>query len=244
MRRKDSMDEKILVVDDEPRVVRLVTEVLNAVGYEVITAVRGEPAIEMVALEQPDLVLLDVLLPGDLNGYEICRRIREFSDIAVIMLTAKAQESDVLQGFDVGADDYLTKPFSAKELLARVKAVLRRTRHTEERVTGPSRYGELEIDFARRTVHMRGEEISLTRTEYALLRELALNANRVMLHQDLLTNVWGPEYRDDIDYLRAYIHYLRRKLEAEPSTPQYILTSPGVGYMLACPEEEPEEDIA
>ena len=238
------MDEKILVVDDEPRVVRLVTEVLNAVGYEVITAVRGEPAIEMVALEQPDLVLLDVLLPGDLNGYEICRRIREFSDIAVIMLTAKAQESDVLQGFDVGADDYLTKPFSAKELLARVKAVLRRTRHTEERVTGPSRYGELEIDFARRTVHMRGEEISLTRTEYALLRELALNANRVMLHQDLLTNVWGPEYRDDIDYLRAYIHYLRRKLEAEPSTPQYILTSPGVGYMLACPEEEPEEDIA
>jgi len=244
MRRKDSMDEKILVVDDEPRVVRLVTEVLNAVGYEVITAVRGEPAIEMVALEQPDLVLLDVLLPGDLNGYEICRRIREFSDIAVIMLTAKAQESDVLQGFDVGADDYLTKPFSAKELLARVKAVLRRTRHTEERVTGPSRYGELDIDFARRTVHMRGEEISLTRTEYALLRELALNANRVMLHQDLLTNVWGPEYRDDIDYLRAYIHYLRRKLEAEPSTPQYILTSPGVGYMLACPEEEPEEDIA
>jgi len=238
------MDEKILVVDDEPRVVRLVTEVLNAVGYEVITAVRGEPAIEMVALEQPDLVLLDVLLPGDLNGYEICRRIREFSDIAVIMLTAKAQESDVLQGFDVGADDYLTKPFSAKELLARVKAVLRRTRHTEERVTGPSRYGELDIDFARRTVHMRGEEISLTRTEYALLRELALNANRVMLHQDLLTNVWGPEYRDDIDYLRAYIHYLRRKLEAEPSTPQYILTSPGVGYMLACPEEEPEEDIA
>ena len=238
------MDEKILVVDDEPRVVRLVTEVLSAVGYEVITAVRGEPAIEMVALEQPDLVLLDVLLPGDLNGYEICRRIREFSDIAVIMLTAKAQESDVLQGFDVGADDYLTKPFSAKELLARVKAVLRRTRHTEERVTGPSRYGELDIDFARRTVHMRGEEISLTRTEYALLRELALNANRVMLHQDLLTNVWGPEYRDDIDYLRAYIHYLRRKLEAEPSTPQYILTSPGVGYMLACPEEEPEEDIA
>jgi two-component system KDP operon response regulator KdpE len=237
------VNEKILVVDDEPRVVRLVTEVLSAVGYEVITAVRGEPAIEMVALEQPDLVLLDVLLPGELNGYAICRRIREFSDIAVIMLTAKAQESDVLQGFDVGADDYLTKPFSAKELLARVKAVLRRTQHSEEKVTGPSRYGELEIDFARRTVRMRGEEVSLTRTEYALLRELALNANRVMLHQDLLTSVWGPEYRDDIDYLRAYIHYLRRKLEAEPSSPQYIVTSPGVGYMLACPEEEPGEEV-
>ncbi len=238
------MEAKILVVDDEPRVVRLVTEVLSAVGYEVITAVRGEPAIEMVALEQPDLVLLDVRLPGELNGYEICRHIRKFSDIAVIMLTAKAQESDVLQGFDAGADDYLTKPFSAKELLARVKAVLRRTQYSEERVTGPSRYGELEIDFARRTVHMRDVEVSLTRTEYALLRELALNANRVMLHQDLLTNVWGPEYRDDIDYLRAYIHYLRRKLEAEPSDPQYIVTSPGVGYMLRCPEEESGEEEA
>jgi two-component system KDP operon response regulator KdpE len=237
------MNEKILIVDDEPRVVRLVTEILSAVGYPVITAVRGEPAIEMVALEQPDLVLLDVLLPGELDGYEICRRIREFSDIAVIMLTAKAQESDVLQGFDVGADDYLTTPFSAKELLARVKAVLRRTQRSEERVTAPARCGELEIDFARRTVHMRGEVVSLTRTEYALLRELALNANRVMLHQDLLTKVWGPEYRDDIDYLRAYIHYLRRKLEPEPSSPQYILTSPGVGYVLACPEEEPGEGI-
>jgi two-component system KDP operon response regulator KdpE len=230
------MSEKILVVDDEPRVVRLVSEVLEAVGYQVIAAASGEPAIEMVALEQPDLVLLDILLPHGLDGYEICRRIREFSEVSVIMLTAKAQESDVLHGFDVGADDYLTKPFSAKELVARVKAVLRRTQRPEEMVTTTLTCGELEINFARRTVKVRGEKVSLTRTEYALLRQLALNANRVMLHQDLLTAVWGPEYRDDIDYLRAYIRYLRRKLEVDPSNPRYILTSPGVGYMLACSE--------
>jgi len=229
------MNEKILAVDDEPRVVRLVTEVLDAVGYQVIAATRGEPAIEMVALEQPDLVLLDIRLPGDIDGYEVCRRIREFSDVAVIMLTAKAQETDILRGFDAGADDYLTKPFSAKELVARVKAVLRRTRQPEERAPAALVCGGLEINFARRSVMMHGKAVSLTRTEYALLHQLALNANRVMLHQDLLTKVWGPEYRDDIDYLRAYVHYLRRKLEPDPSNPQYIITSSGVGYMLACP---------
>ena len=230
------MNEKILAVDDEPRVVRLVTEVLGAMDYRVVAATRGDQAIEMVALEQPDLVLLDIRLPGDLDGYDTCRRIREFSDVAVIMLTAKAQESDILCGFDAGADDYLTKPFNAKELVARVKAVLRRTMRSEERVTTTFTCGELEINFARRTVEMGGEEVSLTRTEYALLRQLALNANCVMLHQDLLTKIWGPEYRDDVDYLRAYVRYLRRKLEPEPSNPQYIVTSPGVGYMLACPE--------
>jgi two-component system KDP operon response regulator KdpE len=232
------MNERILVVDDEPRVVRLVSEVLKAVGYEVLSAVSGEPAIEMLALEQPDLVLLDVLLPQGLDGYEICRRVREFSNVPIIMLTAKAQESDMLRGFDVGADDYLTKPFSAKELVARVKAVLRRTQHPEEVTTTTLRCGELEINFARRTVRVGSEHISLTRTEYALLSQLALNANRVMLHQDLLTAVWGPEYRDDIDYLRAYVRYLRRKLETAPSNPEYILTSPGVGYVLSCPEND------
>ncbi len=230
------MSEKILIVDDEPRVVRLVSEVLKAVGYQVIAAASGESAIEMIALEQPDLVLLDILLPRGPDGYEVCRRIREFSEVPVIMLTAKAQETDMLQGFDVGADDYLTKPFSAKELVARVQAVLRRAQRPEEMITTPFTCGELEINFARRTVKVRGEQVSLTPTEYTLLRELALNANRVMLHQDLLTEVWGPEYRDDIDYLRAYIRYLRRKLEADPSNPRYILTSPGAGYMLACPD--------
>lgn len=231
------MSKKILVVDDEPRVVRLVSEVLKAVGYQVIAAASGEPAIEMVALEQPELVLLDILLPRGLDGYEVCRHIREFSDVPVIMLTAKAQESNMLHGFNVGADDYLTKPFSAKELVARVQAVLRRAQRPEEMITTPFTCGELEISFARRIVKVRGEKVPLTPTEYALLRQLALNANRVMLHQDLLTGVWGPEYRDDIDYLRAYIRYLRRKLEADPSNPLYILTTTGVGYMLACPDE-------
>ncbi|MBM4466359.1 MAG: response regulator transcription factor [Chloroflexi bacterium] len=230
------MSEKILVVDDEPRVVRLVSEVLKSVGYQMIAAASGKSAIEMVALEQPVLVLLDILLPHGLDGYEVCRHIREFSDVPVIMLTAKAQETDMLRGFDVGADDYLTKPFSAKELVARVQAVLRRAQRPEEMITTSFQCGELEINFARRTVKVRGEQVSLTPTEYTLLRELALNANRVMLHRDLLANVWGQEYRDDIDYLRAYIRYLRRKLEADPSNPRYILTSPGVGYMLACPD--------
>lgn len=232
-----SQKDKILVVDDEPRVVRLVTEVLGAMDYDVVAAVNGESAMEQVALEQPDLILLDILLPDGMDGYEICRRIREFSDVPVIMLTARAQESDMLHGFDVGADDYLTKPFSAKELLARVKAVLRRSRRPEEATTSLLICGALEIDLARRMVQSRGEQVKLTPTEFALLRELALNMNRVILHEDLLKAVWGPEYRDDIDYLRAYIRYLRIKLEVDPSEPEYIVTSPGVGYMLACPDQ-------
>ena len=230
------MSEKILVVEDAPRVMRLVSEVLGAVGYEVVTAGTGDAALQTVALEQPDLVLLDILLPRGMDGYQVCRRLREFSDVPVIMLTAKARDLDVDEGFDAGADDYLTKPFNAKELVARVQAVLRRSQKSERPALTTASCGDLEIDFARHTVSVRGTTISLTRTEYALLRELALNANRVMLHEELLTAVWGEEYRSDIDYLRAYVRYLRKKLEADPSNPQYIVTSPGVGYMLACPE--------
>ncbi|MGD2104135.1 MAG: response regulator transcription factor, partial [Anaerolineae bacterium] len=226
-----------LIVDDEPRVVQLVRAVLEAVGYEVVAAMSGESGIEAVALEQPDLVLLDIRLPNGPDGYEVCERVREFSDVGVIMLTAKARREDVLRGFDVGADDYLTKPFNAKELVARVKAVLRRTQYPEERTEPRRTCGEWEIDFARRTVKVRGERVSLTATEYALLRHLATNPNCVMTHGDLLTRVWGSEYRDDLDYLRAYIRYLRRKLEADPSSPEYIVTAQGVGYMLACPED-------
>ncbi len=229
------MADKILVVDDEPRLIRLVSEVLKAVGLQVISAWSGEQALEMVALEQPELMLLDIVLSSGIDGYEVCRRLREFSDLPVIMLTAKAQEADLLRGFDAGADDYLTKPFSAKELVARVRAVLKRTRRPEEIISTVLCCGEMEIDFARHTVKMHGGKVPLTRTEYALLRELALNANKVMLHQDLLVAVWGPEYRDDVDYLRAYVRHLRRKLEADPANPRYIITTPGVGYMLACP---------
>lgn len=232
------MNEKIMIVDDEPRVVRLVSEIMSAVGYQVLAAASGEPAIEMVALEQPALILLDIRLPHNLDGYQVCQRIREFSDVPVIMLTAKAQEADILRGFDVGADDYLTKPFSAKELIARVKAVLKRAHHPEEMTTAVLKCGDLEVNFARRVIKVCAESVALTRTEYELLRHLALNPNKIMLHQDLLVAVWGQEYRDDIDYLRAYIRYLRRKLEKDPSTPQYIITSPGIGYMLRCPEGE------
>lgn len=232
------MNEKILIVDDEPRVSRLVSEVLTAVGYRVTAAGAGQAAIEKVAIERPDLVLLDILLPQGMNGYQVCQRIREFSDVPVIMLTAKARDVDILQGFDVGADDYLTKPFNAKELVARVKAVLRRTNRSEQMMEHRLACGELEIDFARRVVTRRGEPVALTRTEYELFRVLALNVNRVLRHDEMLTAVWGPEYRDDLDYLRAYVRYLRRKLEPDPAEPRYILNSPGVGYMLACPEDK------
>ncbi len=232
------MADKILVIEDAPRVMQLVRAVLEGVGYQVIAASQGAQGLEMVALEQPHLVLLDILLPGELDGYQVCRRIREFSDVGVIMLTAKAQDHDILAGFDAGADDYLTKPFNAQELVARVQAVLKRTRHIEERQVKPILCGEIEIDLARRTVKRNGQPVALTGTEYALLRELALHINCTIPHEDLLTRVWGFEYRNDVDYLRAYVRYLRRKLEPDPHNPRYILTSPGVGYMLAHPSSE------
>ncbi|MDD4876772.1 MAG: response regulator transcription factor [Dehalococcoidales bacterium] len=228
-----------MVVEDQPQVVRLVAEILRIVGYDVITANNGEAAIEMLTMEQPppSLILLDIMFPQGIDGYEVCRRIRQFSDVPVIMLTAKAKEGDKLLGFSVGADDYLTKPFSAKELVARVQAVLRRSYKPEEKITASLKCGELVINFARHSVELKGKKIPLTRTEYSLLRHLANNPNNVMLHQDLLCAVWGQEYRDDIDYLRAYIRYLREKIEIDPSNPKYIITLPGTGYMFACPDE-------
>jgi two-component system KDP operon response regulator KdpE len=173
-----------------------------------------------------------------MDGYEVCSQVREFSAVPIIMLTAKTQEVDMLHGFDVGADDYLTKPFNAKELIARVNAVLRRSKlpGKEAMITTDLACGDLVISFARRKVRVRGRETPLTPTEFRLLQQLALNTNCVMLHEDLLTKVWGSEYRDDIDYLRAYVRHLRRKIEEDPAEPQYILTTPGVGYMLCCPE--------
>ena len=230
---------RILVVDDEPKLVRLVREVLTGTGYAVMSTGRGEDAIQMAALEQPDLIVLDIVLSGAIDGYEVARQVREFSNVPIIMLTAKARESDLLRGFDAGADDYLTKPFSSQELLARVRAVLKRTRRE---TTGPVRSeigcGELRIDLARRRVTLGERTIRLTPTEYDLLRELAEHANQVMLHEQLLTAVWGAEYRDDLDYLRAYVRYLRQKIEPEPARPVWIVTSPGVGYMLVCPEND------
>ncbi len=236
------MNEKILVIDDDARVVRLVTQVLRAVGYRVLDAPDGDTALELITLEQPALVLLDIMLGDGQDGYAICRQLREFSDVPVIMLTAKARDADIIEGFDAGADDYLTKPFNSKELVARTRAVLRRTLRREETVTAARQCGEIVIDYAQYAVHVRGKPVVLTRTEFALLRELTLHANRVVLHQDLLSKVWGSEYRSDLEYLRAYVRYLRRKIEIEPAKPQYILTIPGVGYMLKCPE--PDQEIA
>ncbi len=228
---------RILVVDDEPKLVRLVREVLTATGFAVLSTGSGVSAIEMVALEQPDLVLLDVVLSDAADGYTVARRVREFSDVPIIMLTAKAREADLLRGFDAGADDYIVKPFSSKELLARVQAVLKRARRdTVMPAESEIVCGDLRIDLARRRVTVGDRQVHLTPTEYSLLHELATHRNQVLLHEQLLAAVWGAEYRDDIDYLRAYIRYLRHKLEADPANPKRIVTEAAVGYMLICPE--------
>lgn len=231
-------EARILVVDDEPKLVRLVSEILTATNYEVLVACNGTHAIDMIAMEQPDLVLLDLILPGNMDGYEVARRVREYSNVPIIMLTAKVREADILHGFEVGADDYITKPFSAKELLARIRAVLKRVK-SEAVAPAESEivYGNLIIDLARRRVTLAGREIRLTPTEYSLLHELAIHCDQVMLHEQLLTAIWGSEYRNDLDYLRAYIHYLRQKLEPDPANPRIILSCPGVGYMLASPQK-------
>jgi two-component system KDP operon response regulator KdpE len=231
---------RILIVDDEPKLVRLVREILLATGYDVLAASTGEQALELIAIEQPDLVILDIMLRDGLDGYQVTQRIREFSEIPIIMLTAKIREPEMLRGFDAGADDYITKPFSSKELLARIRAVLKRS-HRAPPVDQQTEIvcGELTIDLLRRTARLNNQEVHLTPTEYSLLRELAVNCNRVLLHEQLLSAVWGPEYRDDLDYLRSYIHILRKKLEADPSNPSMILSTPGVGYMLVDNQPKP-----
>ena len=227
---------KILVVDDDPKVVQLLRANLSVEGYEVIAAQDGAEGLALVESELLDLVILDLVMPS-LDGLGLTRRIREFSEVPIIMLTARSSEVDLVQGFDAGADDYLTKPFSVNELLVRVRAVLRRTKFPTQIVNRPPiRVGDLLIDLAQRRVEVRGQEVSLTPIEYRLLEYLAINLGRVMLHQDLLQHVWGPEYREEIEYVRVYIRYLRQKIEENPSEPKYIVTKPGAGYMLQEPE--------
>ena len=228
--------KRILLVDDEPKLVRLVWEVLTATGFEVVTAGSGRKAIELAALEHPELIILDVVLTDEIDGYEVTRRVRAFSDVPINMLTARVEEADVLRGFDAGVDDYITKPFSAKELLARVRAVLKRASQDVSTSEAHIVCGNLHIDLARRRVTRNEEAIQLTRTEFSLLQELATHRDQVMTHEQLLSAVWGPEYRDDLDYLRAYIRYLRKKLEYDASEPRLIVTHQGVGYILVCSE--------
>ncbi len=220
----------ILVVDDEERMARFIRLNLEHDGFQVVEAYRGLRAIQALRDSMPDLVLLDVMLP-DIDGFEVLRMIREISQVPVIMLTAKGEEDDRVRGLELGADDYVTKPFSPRELVSRVRAVLRRTE-----ATGISSHEEiivddrLKIDFGRREIWVEGELVKLRPTEYRLLYHLVQNAGWVMTYDQLLSKVWGYEYRDEPHYVRLYVNYLRQKLEKDPANPKYILTERGVGY--------------
>ncbi len=220
----------ILVVDDEERMVRFIRLNLEQDGFRVIEAYRGEDVLEIIRTKMPDLVLLDVMMPG-IDGFEVLRMLREINNVPVIMLTAKGEESDRVRGLEMGADDYITKPFSPRELVSRVRAVLRRVDMVmgspEDVITVDE---HLKIDFNRREVWLDGKLVDLRPTEYRLLYHLVKNAGWVLTHEQILTRVWGYEYRDEPHYVRLYINYLRKKLEKDPSNPRYILTERGIGY--------------
>ncbi len=214
---------------------RLVSYNLESSGYRVLTATSGEEALHIIARESLDLVILDVRMPG-MDGFEVCERIREFSMMPIVMLTAKSESADKVKGLHLGADDYITKPFAAEELLARVEAVLRRSRFSDRIGPNPTlSWGELYIDFAQRRVTMRGKEVRLTPTEYRLLHCLAAYAGRVVPQEEIQEKVWGPEYREQFEGVRVYIRRLRQKIEEQPEAPMYIITHAGVGYSLSRP---------
>jgi two-component system KDP operon response regulator KdpE len=227
------MNKKILVVDDEVAQLRLTEQVLAGRGYEVIKAGSGQEAVRFIYERKPDLVLLDVIMP-EIDGWQTCRLIREVSDVPVIMLTGKrCAEDDIVRGLECGADEYLVKPVGNRELLARVRAALRRAespsgRYDRKKVLFSNDY--LTVDVAERRVTVNGQKLKLTPREFRLLALLVENNDRVLSHQQLLENVWGWEYIDDVDYVRIYVSHLRQKIEPEPSRPRYILTEPGVGY--------------
>lgn len=223
-------NRRILVVDDEKRMVRFIRLNLEHDGFQVVEAYRGADAIENLRSRLPDLILLDVMMP-DIDGFEVLHMIREISSVPVIMLTAKGEEDDRVRGLELGADDYVTKPFSPRELVSRVKAVLRRTESATSSTHGLIEVDDrLKFDFDRREVWLDGELVQLRPTEYRLLYHLVQNAGWVITHDQILAKVWGYEYRDEPHYVRLYINYLRKKLEKDPSNPKYILTERGVGY--------------
>ncbi len=233
---------RILVVDDEPDVAALVSLGIRALrpAYEVTEVNDGAAAVAAVDRERPDLVILDLAMPGK-DGFAVLRELREGgSEVPVIVVTAKGLESDKVRGLELGADDYVTKPFSQKELAARVDAVLRRQRvASAHRRTSVFRHGDLRIDFAQRDVRVGDEAVPLTPTEYNLLYHLAVNAGQLVPHETLLAKVWGPEYREEVHYLKVYVGRLRNKIEADPQRPAHILTVRGIGYRLAAPDEAP-----
>ena len=232
----------ILVVDDEPRMIRFIRLNLELEGYRVSEASNGLEALDKVRQELPDLVLLDVMMP-EMDGFEALEHIREISNVPVIMLTVKAEEEDKVRGLELGADDYVTKPFSPRELSSRIKAVLRRTAMPSPIEKTILRIDDdLSIDFNLREVIVRSERIKLRPTEYRLLYHLVNNAGWLMTHETLLSKVWGYAYRDDTHLLRLYITYLRQKIEPDPSHPRYIFTERGVGYRFVDFEREATGD--
>ncbi len=223
-------NKKILVVDDEERMVRFIRLNLEHDGFQVIECFKGMQAVALLRDKMPDVVLLDVMLP-DIDGFEVLHLVREVSTVPVIMLTAKGEEEDRVKGLELGADDYVTKPFSPRELVSRVRAVLRRADQSStsgEEVISVDEH--LKIDFGRREIRLDGELVKLRPTEYRLLYHLVKNAGWVMTYDQILAKVWGYEYRDEPHYVRLYVNYLRQKLEKDPANPKYILTERGVGY--------------
>ncbi len=224
-------DTTILIVDDDPVIIKFIAANLKARGFAVVSAEDGEGAMRALEQHLPDLVILDIMMPG-IDGVEVCQRIREWSKVPIIMLTAKNELNDKVELLNLGADDYITKPFGIEELLARVRAVLRRKSGGIPPEKALFVNDNLKINFAERWVTLNDEEIDLSPTEYDLLRELAQNAGKVLTHQMLLSRVWGPEFVSETEYLRVYVGRLRNKIEVNSKKPQHILTKSGVGYVL------------
>ena len=223
-------DPLVLAVDDEAGILRLIKLELAGQGFRVITASSGEEALTVAETQRPDIVLLDIVMPG-MTGLETLRALRERWNIPVILVTARDREIDKVRGLEMGADDYIVKPFGADEMAARIRAVLRRAAGVDVEQTVRAA-GDIEVDLGRRLVKRSGEIIALTRTEWQLLQHLAANPGKVILSGELLAKVWGPEYRDDLQYLRVWVSRLRQKLERDPGNPQIIKTLPGIGYMF------------
>jgi two-component system KDP operon response regulator KdpE len=222
---------RVLVVDDEPQILRALQMKLNGAGYTVETAATASEARIKASMRPPEAIILDVLLP-DGRGTDVCRELRSWSEVPILVLSAVGEEQEKIAALDAGADDYVTKPFSGDELLARLRAALRRTRPSTQPVV---EIGDLRIDLERRQVTMDDEEIQLTPIEYDLLRLLAENEGKLMTHPTILREIWGPAYAEESNYLHVYVSHLRRKIEPDPARPRYILNQPGVGYRLVDP---------